>query len=345
MQEVVVGVDSHKSTFAGAIVDLLGKPIEAKEFRNEPKGHEGFLKWARSRGDVMRIGVECSETWGAALTRYLLAAELDVREVPTRLAHREARRRTAQAKSDPGDALAIARVVAREQDLPSPRRSEVSEELKLLSDYRDQLRRARNQFTNRIHKDLAIMKPGYEKNIPDLTGKRILKKVIELIAKEEGIRAELMRDRVAEVQRIDQEILRITKVVEAKVAESETSLTELPGVGALTAARIIGEVGDITKFKSKAAFGHITGTAPIPASSGTVVRYRLNRAGNRRLNHAIHFMAITQLRIHPDAKDYILKKVSEGKSKREAIRCLKRHLANVIYRKMMSDAERLKMAA
>jgi transposase len=343
--KVVVGVDSHKSTFAGALVDELARPVEAREFPNEPKGYRAFFRWARSKGTLVRIGVECSETWGAPLTRFLLEAGEDVREVPTRLAYREAKRRVAQGKSDLGDALAIARVVAREEGLPCPRRPEVAEEFKLLSDYRDQLRRARNQLTNRIHKDLAIMRPGYQKLIPDLTGVRVMKKVVALIGRDRSTRADLMRHRVAEVQRIDKEVLRISKVIQAKVAESATTLTELPGVGALTAARIIGEVGDIRKFKSKAAFGHITGTAPIPASSGTVVRYRLNRAGNRRLNHALHYMALTQVRIHPDAKEYVERKISEGKSKREALRCLKRHLANVVYRQMMADAQRPQLVA
>ncbi|MDQ4145019.1 MAG: transposase [Actinomycetota bacterium] len=98
-------------------------------------------------------------------------------------------------------------------------------------------------------------------------------------------------------------------------------------------------MGDIRKFKSKAAFGHITGTAPIPASSGAVVRYPLNRAGNRRLNHALHFIALTQARIHPAAKEYVGRKSSEGKWKREAMRCLKRQLANVVYRQMKADAQ------
>lgn len=188
------------------------------------------------------------------------------------------------------------------------------------------------------------MRPGYQNQVPDLTGVRVMKRVLALIGRESSIRPDLMRRRVAEVQRIDKEILRISKVIQSKVSESATTLPELPGVGALTAARIIGEVGDIRKFKSKAAFGHITGTAPIPASSGTVVRYRLNRAGNRRLNHALHYMALTQARIHPPAKEYVERKVSEGKSKREAIRCLKRQLANVVYRQMMADAQRAQLA-
>lgn len=120
--QVVVGVDSHKVTFAAGTLDELGKVVEAKEFQNEKQGHISFLKWARSKGEVLRIGVECSETFGAALTRFLLEAGEDVREVPTRLAHREAGRRKAQGKSDLGDAVAIARVVLREEGLPSPRR-------------------------------------------------------------------------------------------------------------------------------------------------------------------------------------------------------------------------------
>lgn len=204
--QVVVGVDSHKSTFAGAVVDEVARPVEAREFPNEPKGYRAFVRWAKSKGIVVRIGVECSETWGAPLTRFLLNAGEDVREVPTRLAYREANRRAAQGKSDLGDALAIARVVARDNALPSPRRPEVAEELKLLSDYRDQLRRSRNQFTNRIHKDLAIMRPGYQKLIPDLSGVRVMKKVLGLIGRDGSIRAQLMRHRVAEVQRIDKEV-------------------------------------------------------------------------------------------------------------------------------------------
>lgn len=341
--QVVVGVDSHKVTFAAGTLDELGKVVEAKEFQNEKQGHISFLKWARSKGEVLRIGVECSETFGAALTRFLLEAGEDVREVPTRLAHREAGRRKAQGKSDLGDAVAIARVVLREEGLPSPRRPEVAEDLKLLSDYRDQLRRARTQLTNRIHKDLVVIRPGYQKQIKDLTGVRVMKKVLDLIDGDTSVRAQLMRCRVEQVQRLDRERLLASKQLRAKVAESRTTLTELAGVSDYIAARMIGEIGDIRKVKSKAAFGHLTGTAPIPASSGLTVRHRLNQAGNRRMNHALWLMALTQSRIHPGARDYIERKLSEGKTKKEAFRCLKRHLANVIYNRMVADIRRLEL--
>jgi transposase len=342
--EVVVGVDSHKVTFSAGAIDQLGRVVEAKEFENEKKGHIRFLKSARTKGKVMRIGVECSETYGAALTRFLLAAGENVREVPTRLAHREAGRKKAQGKSDLGDAVAIARVVLREEGLPSSRRPEVAEDLKILSDYRDQLRRARTQLTNRLHRDLVIIRPGYQKVIEDLAGVRVMKKVLKLIDGDDSVRAELMRRRVEQVQKLDGEKLRVSKELRAKVAESGTTLTEITGVSDFIAGRIIGEIGDIRKVKSKAAFGHLSGTAPIPASSGVVVRHRLNQAGNRRINHALWLMSLTRSRIHPGAREYLDRKRAEGKTNKEAFRCLKRHLANVVYRRMVEDLRRLEAA-
>src|SRR6266496_5990224 len=169
--EVAIGVDSHKGSLAAAVVDELGKLIEATEFPNHPKGHDAFLAWVRAQPEDRRIGVEGSLNYGAALTRRLLSCGEDVREVPASLTHAERRKRRSQGKSDLIDAVAIARVVAREEDLPSARRTARLADLKLLVDYRDQLVRARTQVANRAHADLAAIRLGYERAIPKLLTK------------------------------------------------------------------------------------------------------------------------------------------------------------------------------
>ena len=126
--------------------------------------------------------------------------------------------------------------------------------------------------------------------------------------------------------------------IAAGVAESKSGLTELCGVAALTAGRLLGEVGDVGRFRSKAAFAMGAGVAPIPASSGRTQRVRLNRGGNRRLNHALHNVAVVQARRDPRAQAYLDRKRAQGMSQREALRCLKRQLANVVYATMVRDA-------
>jgi transposase len=125
------------------------------------------------------------------------------------------------------------------------------------------------------------------------------------------------------------------------LVESKTTLTEMKGVGSFVAAKILGEVGDVGRIRSKAAFASFSGTAPLPASSGQRTRHRLNRGGNRQLNHALHVIAKNQSRMVPEVRDYLGKKLEEGKSYKEALRCLQRHLANVIYRTLVEDAKRV----
>jgi transposase len=291
------------------------------------------------QGCERRIGIECSGSFGAALARVLLEAGEDVREVPAALAHRERKREHAKGKSDPSDAVAIARVVAREEHLPSPARSCVLTDLKLLSDYRYQLVCNRTKIANRIHKELVILHPGYEKTIRNLQRKPQLDRVIALIRGDRSVRSELIRRRISQLRDLDREIAELNGQIARKLAESETTLTAVPGIGPLVAARILGEVGDINRIRSQAAFAQMAGVAPLPASSGVTRRHRLNRQGNRGLNFALHYMALAQYRSDPRAKAYVQRKREEGKSYKEAIRCLKRQLANIVYRRMVCDLE------
>jgi transposase len=172
-----IGVDSHKGSLATAAVDELGRVFGIKEFPNDPGGHRALLEWARHYGKPRAIGVEGSGSYGAGLCRTLSSAGEQVREVPATLTFKERRRKGSQGKSDAVDAVAIARIMARGEDLPSPTRTQALADLKLLSDYRDQLVHTRTQLANRVHQDLVVLHPGYERRVPNLVGAKHLVKV------------------------------------------------------------------------------------------------------------------------------------------------------------------------
>ena len=343
--DVAIGVDAHKGTLAAAAVDTIGRVLGEAQFANDAAGHKRFVAWARSQPGARRIGIEGSGSYGAGLARVLLAAGEDVREVPTSLSHRERQRRPTYGKSDPIDAVAIARVVAREEPLGSPARVQALSELKLLCDYRDEAVHTRTRLANRAHMELVVLRPGYQDKIPNLRAKAHMTAALMLLRRDRSVRADLVRRRITAMRRLDREVAETNKQIVAKVKATGTSLVELPGVGPFIAAKILGEVGDVARIRSKAAFAHLSGTAPIIASSGGTNRHRLNRGGNRQLNWALHYMALVQWRSYDQAKEYIARQRSAGKSHKEAMRCLKRQLANVVFRAMVNDLKQPSKAA
>ena len=342
---VAIGVDSHKSSLAAAALDELGRVVGAREFSNDTAGHQSLLKWAIAQDEARIIGVEGAGSYGAGVTRHLLEAGEDVYEVPAFLSYRERKRGPSRGKSDPADAVAIARVVARDEGLCSPQRTEVFVELKLLSDHRDQLVRARTQLINRTHKDLVISHPGYESKIPKLNTNKDQVAAMALLRGDRSVRADLIRDRLAEIRRVTKKIANLEKLIATRVKEAGTVLTALHGIGSVIAAKILGEVGDPARIRSKGAFAMLTGTAPLEASSGATKQHRLNRGGNRQLNYALHMMARSRLRHDPDSRAYVARRQMEGKSDKDAMRCLKRHLSNVVFRQLLLDLKRLPEAA
>jgi transposase len=152
------------------------------------------------------------------------------------------------------------------------------------------------------------------------------------------VQAELARRRIDALRRLDAEISQLEREIAQSVKTSGSKLTELVGIGQLGAASIIGEVGDIRRIASKACFARLNGTAPIPASSGQTQRHRLNSGGNRRLNHTLHMMALTQARHDPRARAYLERRRAEGKTRRDALRALKRHLSDAVYQQLRRDA-------
>jgi transposase len=240
-------------------------------------------------------------------------------------------------KTDPDDAVSVA-VAAR--NAPWLRQVVVEDQamvLHLLTNRRDDLVGMRTQTINRLHRLLVDLIPGGAgRNLTADGAAKLLGKVTPTGAPT-ATRWQLAGDLVADVGDLDQRIAVIEERITAAVTQSKTSLVELFGVGPVLAAKLLGEVGDIRRFPSKHHFAAHTGTAPLEASSGQVVRHRLSRAGDRKLNHALYLMAIVQIR-HPTAgQAYYRRKRAEGKSAKEALRCLKRRLSDAVYRCLLAD--------
>ncbi len=338
-----IGIDTHKATLAACAVDGLGQPLGERTFANDPAGHQALAAWLDGIGPDVRIGLEGSAGYGAAAARFLVAAGREVREVPPQLSHRERRRTRRAGKSDPGDALAIARVTAREADLPPVRLADASRDIQLLVEAREDLVAEATRVRNRLHADLVVLVPGYGVQTANLVAERHRRTVGRLMQPLRGVQAELARERLARLGRLMAE----AKQLEVQLAGllREHPLRALPGAGVLVTAKLIGETGDVGRFRSADAFAMLAGVAPIPASSGQTQRMRLNRGGNRQLNRALHTIALAQARHHPPAQAYIARKRSEGKTWREAVRALKRHLARVVFRLLVRPLQSIEPAA
>lgn len=330
----IVGIDTHKVSLAACAIDERGAPVAELTFPNTPAGHRAVAAWLTEMAAPPRVGIEGSATYGAALARFLVTAGLEVREVPPQLTRRERIRTRRAGKSDPADALAIARVVLVEPALPPVRRADETRELQLLVEAREDLVAEMTRARNRLHADLLVLAPGQRGT---LVGPRALSRLARQLGRASGLHAELARDRLRALRRLVVEVDRLEARIAQRVAGHR--LLALPGIGPLTAAKLVGEVGDVRRLRDDNAFAALAGVAPIPASSGEVQRMRLNRGGNRQLNRALHLIALVQLRHHPPAQAFVARKRSEGKSQREAIRALKRHLARVVFRALLGEAE------
>jgi transposase len=343
MAMTAVGIDTHKGTLAACAIDETGRAVAEAEFANTPPGHGELLAWIRSAAPGARVGIEGSAGYGAAAARYLVAAGEAAVEVPPQLSHRERLRTRRAGKSDPGDALAIARVAQREADLPPVRLPDASREIGLLVEAREDLVAEATRVRNRVHADLVVLVPGYGAAAANLVAARHRRTAGGLLRGLRGVQAELARDRLARLARLGAEIRALEARLERLVGDHP--LRALPGAGLLVTAKLIGEAGDLGRFRSADAFAMLAGVAPIPASSGQTQRMRLNRGGNRQLNRALYSIALSQSWHHPPAKAFVARKRAEGKTWREAIRALKRHLARVVFRLLRTPRAEAAQAA
>jgi len=261
-----------------------------------------------------------------------------MRVPPKLMAHARDAART-YGKSDPIDALAVARAALREPNLPVARLDGPTRELRLLVDHREDLVRDRTAQVNRLRWHLHELDPGWDPAPRSLVRFTHLDALSARLHGVEGTLAWVARDLVGRIRELTVAVNELERRIVEAVARLAPALLELAGVGSLTAAKILAEVADVRRFRSKDAFARHNGTAPLPVWSANRVRHRLSRTGNRQLNAAIHRIAVTQMRIHDGAKAYLERRIAMGNTKTEAIRALKRKLSDVVYRRLLADAE------
>jgi transposase len=327
---IVIGVDVHKRSLTAVVVDEAGRMLDEKTV---VAVDDELLGWASSLDSERLWALEDCRQLTRCLERHLLAAGEELVRVPPKLMAPERRAGRARGKSDPIDALAVARAAVREPGLSRPRPDEQPfRELKLLVDHRDDLVDERRRAQQRLRWHLHQLDPSFAVPPRHLDRPSQLDRVSRwLVRQEQDIQARIARDLVVRCRSLTRSIVELDRELARRTAELAPALLEMPGCGALTAAKLLGEVGPIDRFRSDAQLARHSGVAPLEASSGRVQRHRLDRGGNRQLNAAFYRIAITQARVHPAARAFLERKQAEGKSRREAIRCLKRHLVRVVF--------------
>jgi transposase len=329
---IVIGVDTHKRTHALAAVDEgTGRVRGSREIKADQPGHLAAVRWGRDLDPERVWAIEDCRHVSRRLEQALLAAgERVIRVAPHRMG--ESRRGERQpGKSDQIDALAIARAVVKDgvDEFPVAFLDEQSMEIRLLSDHRNDLVQERTRVQNRLRWHLVALCPELEASLKRgaLSHKRVLDRIDRRLRKTAGARARIARELVADCRRLTRDATRLEQELASLIAAQRPWLLAETGCGPLVAATLIGRTAGAKRFKTEASFGLQTGTAPIPCSTGQRRQYRLNRGGDRQLNHALHVIAITRARVDPQTKAFLERKRGEGKTTKGAVRCLKRHLA------------------
>jgi transposase len=341
---MVVGIDVHKRAHVAALLDERGGELGTLSFVNSPEGMSKLRDWlvAHDAGDAV-VGVESPAGYGRLLVAALEAAGHEVLNVPAWRTHRE-RRRHGPGKTDPGDAIAVAQVVLRKRaELGPALEPELVRALALLELQRRRLVRDRTQAIQRLRADWNHVDPVGEARVVNVSRQRELRRLRRISFGDglvEQVATRCIQDLARDIEDLNQRIAALDAEIAQLLAEHGNPVADLHGAGTQIAAAVIAHAGDVRRFRDAAAFARFCGAAPIPCGSGqTAGRHRLHRGGNRQLNAALYRIAIVQARHHPPARAYLARKIAEGKTPREARRALKRHLANVIYRRLHTWAE------
>jgi transposase len=332
---IVLGADMHKQSHTvAAIGATTGELLGEQSVRVGDVGFRALLDWAR-RIDEQRVWAleDCRHVSGS-FERFLLASGERVVRVATKLTSDARRAGRDRGKSDRIDALAVARAALREglESLPSAQLAGIELDIRLLVDHRERLVRSRVALNNDLLWHLHDLWPELKLPTSALLSKKWSTRIARRLARcEQTARVRIARD---ELRRL-RELTVAADLLEAEIAELveqvAPQLLDEPGFGALTTAKLLGEIAGAGRFATEAKLARAAGVAPIPVSSGKTNRHRLDRGGNRQLNTAIHRIALTRARCHPETRDYLARKRADGKTGLEAMRCHKRHLTRRIW--------------
>jgi transposase len=343
---VVIGIDPHKASHTAVAISAAEQSLGQLRVRASVWQAERLLAWAQAWPE-RTWAVEGAGGTGHLLAQQLLAAGERVLDVPPKLAARVRLLATGDInKNDPNDARSVAVAALRSPGVREVRQDDHAAVLKVWSKRHEDLGRARTQVACRLHQVLCELVPGgFGKPITAGQAAQVLASITPAGAVE-AARWELAAELTEDLRGVDARIRETRKKLAAAVAAAGTSLTGLFGVGPVIAAAVVGDVRHASRFPDRDHFAAYNGTAPIEVSSGEKKIYRLSRRGNRRLNHAIHMAAVTQIRYrHSPGRAYYDKKLAEGKTGKEALRCLKRQISDAIFACLQADARRAATAA
>lgn len=339
MSQVIIGVDPHKLSVTIEVVDRNEKLLGAGRFTTDKAGYAAMRSYAKTWPDRV-WAVEGANGAGRPLAQRLLESGEHVVDVPAKLAARVRLFDTGHnRKTDALDAHSVAVVAVRTVNLRVLKVDGELEALRMLTDRREALTRRRVQTVCRLQALLAELLPGQAKR--DITTGQAKKLLASVRPRDIAgkTRRRIAAEELAELIAVEEKIKKTTAELKAMVLARGSRLMDIHGVGAVVAARILADVGDVARFADRNRFASWTGTAPLDASSGEQNRHRLSRAGNRRINHMIHIAAVTQLRLDTEGREYYRRKRAAGKKPKEAIRCLKRRISDAIYKQLVADAK------
>jgi transposase len=333
---VVLGADLHKRSHTVVVIDETGHKLAEKTVAASDDGHLELRRWAAARWPVRTWGLEDCRHLSRRLEADLVRAGERVIRVPPKLTAGARRSAREPGKSDPIDALAVARAVLREPDLPVASLDGPEREVRLLIDHREDLVGERTRHEQRLRwflVEMAVAEPA-----PRSLGRTHVQAALgTALAGRTEPAARFARDLLARIVELTTAIRGLDREIDALIGTLAPTLLALPGCGPLSAAKIVGETAGISRFRSKEAFARHNGSAPIPVWSGNLVRHRLNRGGNRQLNAALHRIAITQMRIDDRGRGYLDHRRAAGDTKTEAIRALRRRISDEVFRRLHAD--------
>ncbi len=337
---VMIGIDPHKGSHAAVAVDEGEEALAEVQVRATRRQTTELLGWAQ-RFPQRSWAIESANGHGYLLAQQLIAAGEHVVDVPaTQAARVRVLGSTRSQKNDANDARSVAIVALRQPGLRVVTVEDHVAVLRMLGRRHKQLAGLKTQAASRLHAVLAALIPGgLGKEMVPKQASRLLQRIRPATMVEEE-RKRIAHQHLAEVRRLEKELKASKAQLKAAVEAADTSLTDIYGVGPVVAGLLIGYTGDVSRFPTRHHYAAYNGTAPIDASSGSRKRHRLNPRGNRMLNHALHLIAITQLR-YPDTEGrrFYERKLAEGKTSKEAIRSLKRRLSDVVYRHLIADQQ------
>jgi transposase len=338
---VIIGVDPHKASHTAVAINDRESELDRTRVRATRKQATQLLAWAEPLGK-RTWAIESAGGLGYLLAQQLVDAGETVLDVPATLVSRVRVLATGRSdKTDPNDALSVAIAALRAPALREVRAADHAEILRLLAKRNIDIGNQRTRVVCRLHQVLMeLAAGGIAKELNASDAVRLLERV-EPGSPVEQARHDLAAELLADVQRLDAQLKESHRRIRVAVRASGTTVTDLFGIGPVIACYLIGFTGDVRRFASRDQYAAYNGTAPVERSSGGRVVHRLSQRGNRRLNHALHLAAICQIRqTHSAGRAYFDRKVADGKTKKEALRALKRQVSNAVYRRLLVDAAR-----